>query len=261
MPLSAPHGNRCGHDPSRPQLSAVVPIPKGKGGLPRILSLAAERAKAWYVSPRKCPQLHGTGRQIRSERREACQIVLEVIFRHLDLASMCLGTPTPANGFIDLDMRTIVRDSGMGQRRCERAIALLKEAGFMRVKQPRRQNAEGAYFGCRAIRVVTEALFEALRLGPMLHRERKRASERLGHKAWKANRKVSELMRRLVRGAGKAFHNPHPSHGQEQRRLTWNQSWAGLVTSGLEMEEAQRRTNEALGYPAGYSPGQEYRRR
>lgn len=80
--------------------------------------------------------------------------MLEVIFRHLDLASMCLGTPTPANGFIDIDMRTIVHASGMGQRRCERAIALLKEAGFMRVKQPRRQNEEGAYFGCRAIRVL-----------------------------------------------------------------------------------------------------------
>ena len=156
-------GNRCGHDPKRPILSPAHPIRKGKGGLPRILSLAAERAKAWYFHPKKCPPLQAQpNRRTRSERREACQIVLETILSHLDLASMCLGTPTAASGFIDIDMRTIVRDSGVGQRRCERAIALLKQAGFLRVKQPRSQNKEGAYFGCRAIRIVTEALFEAL---------------------------------------------------------------------------------------------------
>jgi len=95
MPL--PSGNRYGHDPQHPRLTAAVSVPKGKGGFSRILSLAAERAKAWYFYPGKCPAIHGTGRKVRSERREACQIVLEVIFRHLDLASMCLGIPTPAS--------------------------------------------------------------------------------------------------------------------------------------------------------------------
>ena len=265
MPL--PSGNRCGHDPQHPRLNAAVSIPKGKGGFPRILSLAAERAKAWYFHPGKCPALHGRGRQIRSERREACQIVLEVIFRHLDLASMCLGTPTPASGFIDIDMRTIVRDSGIGQRRCERAIALLRKAGFMHVKQPRRQNEEGAYFGCRAIRIVTEALFEALGLGPMLHRERARASERLRRKAQKMNKKLSDLMGRL-RGtfkspSGHGFRLPfiRTEESREQRTLAWNRKWGELVLQGVDSGEAQRRTNEALGYPPGYSPGQEFRRR
>ncbi len=191
-------GNRCGHDPKHPNLSPANPIRKGKGGLPRILSLAAERAKAWYFHPKKCKLLQShPHRKTRSERREACQIVIETILFHLDLASFCLGTPTLENGFIDIDMRTIVRDSGIGQRRCERAIALLKEAGFMRVNQPRTQKDEGMYFGCRAIRVVTEALFEWLGLDPMLHRERARASERLRRKAQKANRKLSEFMNRI----------------------------------------------------------------
>ena len=259
-------GNRCGHDPHTPRLNAAVSIPQGKGGFPRILSLAAERAKAWYFYPRQCPQLRGSGRQVRSERREACQIVLEVIFRHLDLASMCLGTPTPASGFIDIDMRSIVQDSGMGQRRCERAIALLKESGFMRVKQPRRQNEEGAYFGCRAIRIVTEALFEALGLGPMLHRERGRASERLRRKAQKVNKKLSDFMGRM-RDVFRSPAHRGPQHTsartQEergQRTLAWNRAWGELVLQGMKPEEAQRRTNEALGYPPGHSPGQEYRR-
>lgn len=265
--MPQPSGNRCGHNPHNPRLNAAVSIPKGKGGFPRILSLAAERAKSWYFHPAKCPALHGAGRQIRSERREACQIVLEVIFRHLDLASMCIGSPTPASGFIDIDMKTFVCDAGIGQRRCERAISLLKEAGFMRVKQPRRQNEEGAYFGCRAIRIVTEALFEALGLGPMLHRERARASERLRRKAQKMNKKLSDLMGRM-RGMFKSpcvrnckQPSARETEEREQRTLVWNRKWGELVRQGIDAKEAQRLTNEILGYPPGYSPGQDYCRK
>ncbi len=259
-------GNRCGHDPKHPNLSPTRPIRKGKGGLPRILSLAAERAKAWFYHPKKCPPLQShPNRRTRSERREACQVVLETILAHLDLASMCLGTPTLSSGFIDIDMRTIVRDSGIGQRRCERAIAVFKEAGFMKVTQPRTQNDEGLYFGCRAIRVVTEALFDWLSLGPMLRRERARASEVLRRKAQKANRKLSNFMNRLkkqfpsIGGITRRFIAPHdPS--REQRTLTWNRKWGEFILQGGNPEDAQRRTNEILGYPPGYSPGQEYRR-
>ncbi|MDR1657538.1 MAG: hypothetical protein LBT47_08295 [Deltaproteobacteria bacterium] len=81
---------------------------------------AAERAKAWYFHPVKCSALDGTGRQIRSQRREAGQIALEVIVRHLDLASMCVRTPTPASGFVDIDMKIIVCNSGIGQRRLKK---------------------------------------------------------------------------------------------------------------------------------------------
>ena len=89
-------GNRCGHDPKHPNLSPAKPIRKGKGGLPRILSLAAERAKAWYKHPAKCPPLQRARRAIRSERQEALQIVIETILSHLDLASLCLGS-SPKN--------------------------------------------------------------------------------------------------------------------------------------------------------------------
>lgn len=131
-------GNRCGHYPRTPQLSPPEPIRKGLGGLPRLLSLAAERAKEWFFHPDKCPQLQTSpDRQTRSERREACQIVLEALLSRLDLTSLCVGIPTPATGFTDIDMKTIVRLTGLGQRRCERAIGQLKAAGFITVKQPR----------------------------------------------------------------------------------------------------------------------------
>ena len=254
-------GNRCGHDPKNPNLSPVKPIRKGKGGLPRILSLAAERAKAWYFHPKKCPPLQSRpNRRTRSERREACQIVLETILAHLDLASMCLGTPTLSSGFIDIDMRTIVRDSGIGQRRCERAIALLKEAGFMKVRQPRAINDQGNYVGLRAIRVVTTLLFEFLNLGPMLQRERARATRRLQVKARKANHKVADLMRRMTTGLRNAFtFKPQRSRAdlekREEETRCWNTTCAKYMLADLDPDECRRRTNTELGLPADYSPG------
>lgn len=254
-------GNRCGHDPKHPQLSPANPIRKGKGGLPRILSLAAERAKAWYYHPQKCKLLQShQQRKMRSERREACQIVIETILSHLDLASLCLGTPTLENGFIDIDMRTIVRDSGIGQSRCERAIALLKKAGFMKVKQPRTINDQGYYVGLRAIRVVTTLFFEFLNLGPMLQRERARASKRLQRKAMKAHRKVSDLMRRMTIGLRNSFSfKPQRSRAEQERRdeeaRRWNMTCAKYMIADLDPDECRRRTNTELGLPVDNSPG------
>lgn len=256
-----PSGNRCGHDPRLPNLSPAKPIRKGKGGLPRILSLAAERAKVWYYHPKKCKLLQShPHRKTRSERREACQIVIETILSHLDLASLCLGTPTLENGFIDIDMRTITRDSGIGQRRCERAIALLKEAGFMNVQQPRAVNDQGDYVGLRAIRVVTTLFFEFLNLGPMLQRERARASSRLQRKAMNAHRKVADLMRRMTTGLRNSFaFKPQRSRADQEKRdeetRRWNMACAKYMIADLDPDECRRRTNAELGLPADYSPG------
>lgn len=199
-------------------------------------------------------------RKTRSERREACQIVIETILSHLDLASLCLGISTLENGFIDIDMRTIVRDSGIGQRRCERAIAMLKEAGFMKVKQPRTVNDQGDYVGLRAIRVVTTLFFEFLNLGSMLQRERARATERLQRRARKAQRKLTDFMRRVTKGLRSAFTcKPQPSRAEQEKRLEetrrWNMACAKYMIAGLDPDECRRRTNAELGLPADYSPG------
>jgi len=181
-------GNKCGHNAKQPCLNPAHPIRKGQGGLPRILSLAAERAKEWYRHPQKCHVLNKGNRQTRSERREAYQIIIETMLSFLDLASLCLGTPTLDNGFVDIDMKALVDVSGLNQRRCERAIADLKEAELVEVKQPRKLNEHGEYVGLRAIRVMREAFFEFLDLGPMLRRERARAMEALRRKALRAIR-------------------------------------------------------------------------
>lgn len=244
----------------QPRLSPARPIRKGQGGLPRILSLAAERAKAWYRHPQKCHALNRGKRQVRSERREAYQVVIETILSFLDLASLCLGTPTLDNGFVDVDMKTLVAVAGIGQRRIERAIADLKEAGLMEVKQPRKLNEHGEYVGLRAIRVIREAFFEFLDLGPMLRRERAKATERLRRKAIRANRKLTELMRRTLQSIQRTFFRPvvrSQAEGErwEDESRRWNQACAKYMLAGLEPAECRRRTNEELHLPADYSPG------
>jgi len=119
------------------------------------------------------------------------------------------------------------------------------------------RSEEGAYFGCRAIRIVTETFFEWLGLGPMLRRERAKASERLRRKAQKANRKLKDFMRRVVAGVRSGFKYRQDETSRERRITIWNATWANHVRAGLDAPEAQRRTNETLGYPLGYSPGVE----
>jgi hypothetical protein len=228
--------------------------------LPRILSLAAERAKAWYRHPQKCHALNKGNRQTRSERREAYQIVIETMLSFLDLASLCLGNPTLDNGFVDVDMQMLVQASGMSRRRCERAIADLKEVGLMEVRQPRKLNEHGEYIGLRAIRVIKVMFFEFLGLGPMLQRERARATEQLRRKAIQANRKLTDLMRRASQSIRGIFTRSVPpaqaereKHENNARR--WNLACCKYMLAGLEPEECRRRTNAELGFPADYSPG------
>jgi len=252
-------GNRCGHEPTQPRLTPARPISKGKGGLPRILSLAAERAKAWYRYPQKCHVLIKGNRQTRSERREAYQIIIETMLSFLDLASLCLGTPTLDNGFVDVDMKALVDASGMSQRRCERAIADLKTAGLVEVRQPRKINEHGEYAGLRAIRVIREAFFEFLDLGPMLRRERARATEALQRKAQRANRKLSDMMRRAYQGLKRAIQRSSYTQKTQERHTAdarrWNMLCAEYMRAGVPDDEIRLRTNAELGFPPDYSPG------
>ncbi len=251
-------GNRCGHDPKNPRLSPLTPIPTGPGGLPRILSLAAEKAKEWFYHPDKCPALNlHPDRRTRSERREACQVVLETLLKHLDLASLQVGLPTPAQGFIDLDMKTIVAESGLGQRRCERAIAVLKEAGFLKVAQPRHLNAEGAYVGLRAIRVLTEKFFDWLGLLPMLKKERERASQALRRQAARLGKSLADLTKRWGKIVKPIAPQPaRRSSLDEEKIRAWNRALGDLWKLGVDTQEAQRRVNQQFGFPLDWSPGQ-----
>ena len=255
-PASCPSGNRCGHDAQNPHLNPILTIRTGPGGPPRILSLAAEKAKEWFFSPAQCPPLQTRpNRQTRSERREACQVVLEFLLSRLDLATLCLGTPTLSGGFLDLDMKTILDGTGLGQRRCERAIGQLKAAGFMTVRQPRIQTAPSQYRGLRAIRVLTVKLFEWLGLGAMLARERVRAAQVLRARAARFGLQLSDLVHRKF----VEFIRPGPEKIQladQEFLLRWNGRYNEAIRKGLDFREAQIQVNAGLGCPLAWSPGQ-----
>ena len=254
---SSMSGNRCGHDPQNPRLSPPVPIKTGPGAPPRILSLAAEKAKAWFFYPGSCPQLQSRpNRQTRSERREACQVVLEFILSRLDLSTLCLGVPTLNNGFIDLNMKTIVAGTGLNQRRCERAIGQLRAAGFMEVKQPRFKTAEGKYLGLRAIRVITARFFEWLGLGAMLARERARASKALRARISQYGLNLSNVVRRTIRQFIRPVQEKGQAASRELKRL-WNGRYSQAVRNGTDFKEAQRQVNAELGCSPDWSPGRD----
>jgi hypothetical protein len=255
-------GNRCGHDPQNPNLSPPNPIRKGKGGPPRILSLAAELAKEWFWNPQKCPLLDiKTDRQTRSERREAIQVVLEYLLSRLDLVTLCVGTPTLNHGFVDLGMNSIVEGTGLGQRRCERAIGDLKEAGFMEVSQPRHRNEDGKYVGLRAIRCLTARLFEWLGLGSMLAKERSRASQALKKRLAKYGRSLKDAVKRSfekllkssTQGRNIGLQTRRPASQEISR--PWYDFYNQKIRAGLDIKDARRLTNKTFGYPLNWSPG------
>jgi len=150
-------------------------LPTGPTGFPRILSLAAERAKDEFFLPQKGQRL------VRSERREALQALIVAMLRFLDLPTMCLGTPTLNSGFVSINLSTLATAAEISRRRCMRALADLKEAGFVVVINPDKGERAPSYVTRRTL-VITKKFFEELRLGPMLQKERHRATERLRRK-------------------------------------------------------------------------------
>jgi len=124
-------GNFCGHDPRNPRFTLTRPAKTGQGGIPRVLTLCAERLKSYYAHPRQLiPSLdlaNGSERQQRSERREACVLLLTALLKYADLASLRVGIPTP-DGFLSLTVDYIAQQTGMTLKRVERALADLKTA-------------------------------------------------------------------------------------------------------------------------------------
>jgi len=179
-------GNFCGHDPQNPRLTLEKPAKTGKGGIPRVLTLCLERIKDYYYNPRKLiPSLdlaNGSNRQQRSERREACLLLLMALLKYTDLASLRVGIPTQ-DGFLSLTVDYIGKQTGMAPKRVERALADLKAAGLMTVAQPRKRLPDGSWKGLAAVKAVSRHLFSLFGLGGMLKRERTKASKRLAKKS------------------------------------------------------------------------------
>ena len=94
----------------------------------------------------------------------------------------------------------------------------------------------------------------------MLQRERAKATAKLQRRAMKAQRKLSDLMRRMTKGLRNAFaFKSKPSRAVQEKRdedtRRWNMACAKYMIADLDPDECRRRTNAELGFPADYSPG------
>ena len=185
IPRTNPGGNFCGHQPDAPRLELVRPTTaKARPGILRELQ---GRVRQYYSAPRYIPSLNaanGSKRQQRSERREACLLLLNAILEFTDLASLRCGVPTSA-GFISLTLDYLVQYTGLNIRRAERAMADLKRANLLTVSQPRQLQDDGSWRGLAAVKAVNALLFTAFGLYERLRHERDRATKRLAKKALK----------------------------------------------------------------------------
>ncbi len=222
-------GNFCGHQPDAPRLDLIRPTTdKNRPGILRQLQ---ERVRRYYSSPTVIRSLRNAnrsrkGRQQRSERREACLLLLSSILEHTDLVSLRCGVPT-SSGFLSLTLDYLTRWTGLHPRRAERAMADLKRANLLTVNQPRQLNEDGSWRGLAAVKAVNKHLFTAFGLGRRLSYERDRASKRLARKVavrggtltgWARN--VALLVGRLGKKPGRAFRSPaadgpRVSHGMD----------------------------------------------
>lgn len=188
-------GNFCGHQPDAPRLELVKP--STLNNRPKILQRLQEEVRQYYRSPSRLPSLNAANRskrQQRSERREACILVLNAILEYTDLASLRCGVPT-SSGFQSLTFEFLAQFTGMGLRRIERAVADLKFGNILTVSQPRQLQEDGSYKGLAAVKAVNSLLFGAFGLLKWLKHERQRASERLAKKARKQGGNLGQWSR------------------------------------------------------------------
>ncbi len=260
-PLAARLGNRCGHDPRNPVVKGLLRT--GKGGHPAILSRALDRIVEWYRRPAQNPIDRGKGKgcAMRSERREGILRLAEAMLYRLELNSRCLGTPNTAArpyGFIDASMNDLAEKSGLGKRRCERAMRELTGAGFVTSKRRSARTVEGNYYGLRAIRKVENAFLEFLGLVSDFSVEAAKARDRLAEKAKRAGlASLKAFYRRVGMVAGAVKKQPgRPSRAEREKAVSWNMALAEALAKDPDKapEEFYRDVNARLGLPEDYHP-------
>jgi len=101
---------------------------------------------------------------MRSERREAVTVVVEVMCKHMDLATMQVGVPTP-NGFYNYSFEKIRAETDLGISRFQRAIKDIKKCTGFDVNQLYKQDADGSYKGMAAVKKMSMHLFKVIGLG------------------------------------------------------------------------------------------------
>lgn len=154
-------GNWCGHFPDSPRFFAK---PEHHRSRPKILTWASEAWRRFYSSPNSCFKeirfTRKSTRQQRSESREAVASIAEVILHYTELASLRVGVPHKTEGFTSLGIEFLAKKAGIGLKRAQRAVAVMKRAGYLKLIE--RFEIKGEEFiGLAAVKSLTPSFFKA----------------------------------------------------------------------------------------------------
>lgn len=215
-------GNYCGHDPQRPRFDLTKPASERTPGIIKTLT---ERLQGYYYNPALIPQLNfvnNSPRQQRSERREACLLILSCLLKFTDLSSLRVGIPTK-EGFVPLTIKLLKDHVGISQSRFERALSDLVRSGLISSTQRCTVGDDGEYKGLAAIRCISKDLFGLFGLAVRLGHEMKAASHRLQVKARQWQTSLTQAVRnrswqRFLTGSKKkqAKHKPESIRASEE---------------------------------------------
>lgn len=167
------------HDMSNPALELALPMSEK---IPLIIRVFSKQFKDYYFNPSLLPSLNNANNkssQQRAERRAACVLMGNAMFKHVDLTTFKVGYPNSKTGeFVNFTIKYFVKVTGLSQRRCERAFKDLKAAGIFSVTQVCEEVRPGVVRGRAAVKCLNQKIFRSFSMGDWLSKERKKASKR-----------------------------------------------------------------------------------
>jgi len=212
--LRVASGNRCGHDPSQPRFFRPPDVHAPR---PKILQRLLAALPRYYEAPQTVlPSLNaanGSARQQRTERREACLLMLGAVIHYTDLVTLRVGIPQADGSIAGLTLHSLAGLSGLTLRRAERALQDIKVAGILSVQTLCNRTDTQTFRGMPAIRTLSHEFFTVFGLERWLLHERRKAKERQSRKVDKQARKALAQ----VRMANSAIDQAKPRRHSENR--------------------------------------------
>ena len=217
------------HDPEN--MRTFVP-PETDKKRPGILLEIIARVAIYLNDPTAIPSLNaanGSTQQQRSERREACILLLSVILYHMDLKTMRCGVLHANGDFEGIRLKDYAEEVGLSISRAEEAYADLVSAGIVRTYEVAELQADGTFKGLAAIRTIKISLFALFGLAIRLGFERKRVSKKQRQEDIGRHELAMEAAAiQAARAAGKPIRDPRkildPGPGKRKPRIQQDQA-------------------------------------
>lgn len=190
---TAKSGNLCGHNKDKPRkMISINPFQQdgrkvttdntGQSRRTMIQYAMIEKVQKFFAKPSLLPMLNavnGSTRQMRSERREGCILMLESMLYHMDITSLRVGyIIEETNEFVYRKLEFLAEKAGITLSRAERAIKDLKESGILSMKRTWEENEDGSYTGKPSTKQIAKEFLNYLGFEDWLLDESKKAYKR-----------------------------------------------------------------------------------